>query len=465
MSEVTPALFNMSADVASATGLNPISGQAPATTGNNGHEFANVLQTVLNPALQQSNPNNPVLANPRLFAQLGDSVNPLLTLGNIDLEALPAGNSLPAGEQEFAWQTLMAEDDSTDPDSPHVVLASGDVEGSEIEEFAVDDLIPLRHLQDTDKQGTEDLPEQDAQAANLEKLIEDNISDASNEPLAVSPGVLAAVHEQNVVSAAKPAMAGGEEDVLSKLAKTQPAGAARLMNSVHTDANTLHSETQIEGKQLFQEKIERLMGHGKLENMETVSNKFDSVINAASEQAAAIKPAPQTGVSTYAAVSGLASSNLSSPSSAPIVAQMTVPPQNPAWGDTVGDRVQWMASQNIQEAKIRLHPQELGLLEVHIKVGKDHQTTIVFSSPHSQVRDALEIAIPRLREMFGENGLSLGDVNVSQHSSSEQGHAHRDDKPASSSPSGNSISTNDSVDVAPPQQFISQGNSMLDLYA
>jgi flagellar hook-length control protein FliK len=42
------------------------------------------------------------------------------------------------------------------------------------------------------------------------------------------------------------------------------------------------------------------------------------------------------------------------------------------------------------------------------------KATLAFASQHAAVRDALESALPRLREMFAQNGLDIVDVNVSQ---------------------------------------------------
>ncbi|HEB56068.1 MAG TPA: hypothetical protein ENI98_07150 [Gammaproteobacteria bacterium] len=94
---------------------------------------------------------------------------------------------------------------------------------------------------------------------------------------------------------------------------------------------------------------------------------------------------------------------------------LNVPPQHPGWNQAVGDRLQWMVGHHIQSADIRLDPPELGRLDVHIQLHKDH-ASIVFAAPSQQVRDALESAVPRLREMMNDIGLSLGDVNVSQES-------------------------------------------------
>ena len=62
-----------------------------------------------------------------------------------------------------------------------------------------------------------------------------------------------------------------------------------------------------------------------------------------------------------------------------------------------------------------MNPAHLGPLEVRISI-RDDQATISFVSAHGQVRDALQAAIPHLREMLGDNGLNLSNVDIAQHS-------------------------------------------------
>ena len=95
-------------------------------------------------------------------------------------------------------------------------------------------------------------------------------------------------------------------------------------------------------------------------------------------------------------------------------------PRSPAWAQGLGERMQWLVQQDVQGADIRLNPPELGALEVKLKISHEHGAQIHFSSPNGAVREAIEAAIPRLREMFAENGLMLGDVNVSHQSLAEQ---------------------------------------------
>lgn len=78
----------------------------------------------------------------------------------------------------------------------------------------------------------------------------------------------------------------------------------------------------------------------------------------------------------------------------------------PAWGDRVGDRLLLMANNRMQSAEIRLTPAELGPLRVRISVD-DGAATVTFNAQHAVTREAIEQAMPRLRELFAENGLNL----------------------------------------------------------
>lgn len=96
-----------------------------------------------------------------------------------------------------------------------------------------------------------------------------------------------------------------------------------------------------------------------------------------------------------------------------------VPFRQPGWDQALSERVLWLVNQKFQGAEIKLNPPQLGPIEVRIHMHQD-QAQIQFSAQHAAVRDALEAALPRLREMFAANGLGLGDVNVGQHAFAEQ---------------------------------------------
>jgi len=84
---------------------------------------------------------------------------------------------------------------------------------------------------------------------------------------------------------------------------------------------------------------------------------------------------------------------------------------HPQWSQAVGDRVLWLAAQNLSAADIRLDPPDLGSMHVKVSVHQD-QVNVSFASPHPVVREALDQHANRLREMFADQGLNLVHVDV-----------------------------------------------------
>ncbi|HEX9171224.1 MAG TPA: flagellar hook-length control protein FliK [Telluria sp.] len=83
----------------------------------------------------------------------------------------------------------------------------------------------------------------------------------------------------------------------------------------------------------------------------------------------------------------------------------------PAWNQQVGQKIVWMAAGEAQTATLTLNPPDLGPMQVVLSVSND-QTTVAFSSNQLEVRQALENALPRLREMMSESGIALGNATV-----------------------------------------------------
>ena len=98
---------------------------------------------------------------------------------------------------------------------------------------------------------------------------------------------------------------------------------------------------------------------------------------------------------------------------------VAVPVGQTGWDAAFSQRVAWIATNTQQIAHLHLNPPNLGPLEIRISLSSD-QANAAFNSPHAAVRDAIEAALPRLREMLADNGLSLGNVNVSSQSFQQQ---------------------------------------------
>ncbi|MBI3529264.1 MAG: flagellar hook-length control protein FliK [Betaproteobacteria bacterium] len=98
------------------------------------------------------------------------------------------------------------------------------------------------------------------------------------------------------------------------------------------------------------------------------------------------------------------------------VEQLAQPFGSPTWDDGFSSRVVWMAKNNVQSAEIRLNPPDLGPIEVTLVLtgdqGAQASASVQFSAAHAATREAIESALPRLREMLLENGIALGNTTV-----------------------------------------------------
>jgi flagellar hook-length control protein FliK len=121
----------------------------------------------------------------------------------------------------------------------------------------------------------------------------------------------------------------------------------------------------------------------------------------------------------YATVGSHTDITPSAPRAALPLLSVDAPLGQPDWGKAVGERIQWMLGKHLQEAELKLNPPHLGPLEVRISLQQD-QANVSFLATQAPTREALEAALPRLREMFGEANLSLIDVDVGQRDGSQQ---------------------------------------------
>lgn len=81
-----------------------------------------------------------------------------------------------------------------------------------------------------------------------------------------------------------------------------------------------------------------------------------------------------------------------------------------AWDNQVSQRIVYMVGKE-QAATLTLNPPDLGPVQVVLNVSNDG-ASVAFSSNQQEVRQALENALPRLREMMGESGIALGNATV-----------------------------------------------------
>lgn len=91
--------------------------------------------------------------------------------------------------------------------------------------------------------------------------------------------------------------------------------------------------------------------------------------------------------------------------------QIVTPVGNQHWETAVGNSLVIMSGANQNRAELVLTPPQFGRIEVSISM-KGDEATAFFVSANPAVRDALESALPRLREVLAEAGITLGQTQV-----------------------------------------------------
>ena len=107
----------------------------------------------------------------------------------------------------------------------------------------------------------------------------------------------------------------------------------------------------------------------------------------------------------------------SSPSVAIAQLNMTLPmPMDIAkWQASLNEQISLITRQGIQNAEIKLHPEELGSL--HIKLAMiDEKMDLHMTVAHNVVKSVLELALPQLRTSLEEQGITLQQTNISDSS-------------------------------------------------
>lgn len=130
----------------------------------------------------------------------------------------------------------------------------------------------------------------------------------------------------------------------------------------------------------------------------------------------------------------IASNPVSATVSAPATPQLNAQLGSPEWQQALGQQVLMFQRNGQQSAELRLHPQELGALQITLKLD-DNQAQLHIASAHGQVRAAVEAALPHLRHALAESGINLGQSSVGgeslpQPQQSQQQASHQGGQPS-----------------------------------
>jgi flagellar hook-length control protein FliK len=136
------------------------------------------------------------------------------------------------------------------------------------------------------------------------------------------------------------------------------------------------------------------------------------------------------------------------------------------WSGDFAQTVTWVATRRYQSAELTLNPPALGNIEISLKLDSDRSTaSAVFVSSNAEVREAIETALPKLREMLAGAGIELGQTNVSAESFRQGAYNEQGAKEGASS------SRNDLAILEPDPQaaraatpLAGTGQSLVDMF-
>lgn len=203
---------------------------------------------------------------------------------------------------------------------------------------------------------------------------------------------------------------------------------------------------------------------------ENFANVADSLQQAAQQTPATpLKSATETAVqavntsvSVAPAVTTAAPAQASAPVAAPVIG---APLGSSEWQQTISQNITLFTKQGQQSAELRLHPEDLGQVQISLKID-DNQAQLQMVSQHSHVRAALEAALPVLRTQLAENGIQLGQSSISSESSAGQQQSSSQQQASRSGHGGTFAADEEDALTAPASlQSLARGNGAVDIFA
>lgn len=192
-----------------------------------------------------------------------------------------------------------------------------------------------------------------------------------------------------------------------------------------------------------------------------------SIVAAAAEkQDLASSPSSTAPTATLAPVisSNVTSHAAATVATAPVLSQ---PLGTQEWQQSLSQHITLFTKQGQQTAELRLHPEDLGQVQITLKLD-DNQAQLQMVSAHSHVRAALEAALPVLRTSLAESGIQLAQSSVSSESFAGQQQSSSQQQQQASR-SGNTGGFNEESDELLPApaalQSAARGNSAVDIFA
>lgn len=136
------------------------------------------------------------------------------------------------------------------------------------------------------------------------------------------------------------------------------------------------------------------------------------------------------------------------------------PLKSPAFPAEFSEKIVWLTSRQGQVAELSLNPPQMGTVEVRLTLSPGGEAGAQFFSPNPVVREAIEAALPRLRELMAQAGIQLGESQVRDQAMGQGGDRTAQSRNGSE---GQGDARSDTADILTGARR--RGLGLVDLYA
>ncbi|WP_333849024.1 flagellar hook length control protein FliK [Leclercia sp.] len=272
----------------------------------------------------------------------------------------------------------------------------------------------------------------------------DSKTDLSDEELAGLSALMAMLpHQQTATAAAPQPVSTGGIDVKASLTSDRGRQPALDTDALRT------------AKAVVEDKDAGLASNTQL---------TPAVAATTTRQAAESTPSPTGPTVTMGPIVSSQTSVQPTLAAAPVVSAQL---GSNEWQQTVSQHITLFTRQGQQSAELRLHPEDLGQIQISLKLD-DNQAQLQLISGHSHVRAALEAALPVLRTQLAENGIELTQSNISSENfnGQQQASSQHQQQTARAGTAGAFDEESDELLAVPASlQSAARGNNAVDIFA
>ncbi|MGK9174173.1 flagellar hook length control protein FliK [Yokenella regensburgei] len=373
-------------------------------------------------------------------------------LGGVNAAGEDAGATLSltdlqnaGGKSAKNLRALVADNTGTPAQKLAALLAR---ETSDAASLSADESVQMQHL----LSGLSPTAKSDVLAALTKnsKSSDDTKTTLSDEEMSGLSALMAMLPHQQTAQLT-PKVQTTDASVSATVAASGTPNASSLTGK-NSDLSGLATQSKAEGAQTQQ-------------TFSSLDDAFQSAAALAVKKEA--DSASQT-VNTTTSLAPVISQASSAQASAPVsAAVLSAPLGSNEWQQTLSQHVTLFTRQGQQNAELHLHPEELGKIQISLKIDDNNMAQLQMVSQHSHVRQALEAALPTLRTSLAESGIQLGQSNISSESFAGQQHAFSDQQQSSRSGRSTPFATEDDEPLITPAslQSAARGNSAVDIFA